>query len=139
MIQEQIRQLKTGPADLRRFGLMVGAVLGLLGVWLLWRHKPLAPYFIGAGGILVLLGAVAPRSLKHIYIPWMTLAFVLGAIVSTVVLTLFFYLAVTPLGLLARCFGRDFLDRKWDAQARTYWRRRARNAPRPPADYERQF
>jgi hypothetical protein len=118
---------------------MVGAVLALLGGWLLWRHKPLAPYPVGAGMILTFLGAVAPRSLKHIYIPWMTLAFVLGAIVSTVVLTLFFYLAVTPLGLLARCLGRDFLDRKWDAQASTYWRRRERSTPRPPADYERQF
>jgi hypothetical protein len=60
-------------------------------------------------------------------------------IVSTVLLTVFFYLVVTPIGLAARCVGKDFLERRWDAKATTYWRARDHSEPRPPAEYEQQF
>ena len=126
MIREQLQQLKTGPRDLRRFGLMVGSVLALLGAVLLWRHQAAGPWLLVGGLTLVGVGAAAPRILKPIYIGWMALAFVLGAVVSTVLLTVIFYLAVTPIGLLARCFGKDFLNRKWEPRAATYW------VPRPP-------
>src|SRR5438445_6838175 len=113
MIREEIKQLKTGPRDLRKFGLTVGGVLSLLGLWFLYRHKAHSPYFLYPGLLLLLLGLAVPRTLKEIYIGWMALAFVLGLIVSTVLLTGFFYLVVTPIGLAARCFGKDFVERRW--------------------------
>jgi len=38
----------------------------------------------------------------------MSLAIVLGFVVSGVVLILFFLLVITPIGLAARCLGNDF-------------------------------
>lgn len=38
----------------------------------------------------------------------------------TVLLFLFYFLVVTPAGLIAR-IGRDPLSRDWDAAASTYW------------------
>lgn len=139
MIREEIKQLKTGPRDLRKFGLMVGGVLSLLGLWFLYRHKGHYPYFLYSGLLLAGLGLAAPGSLKQVYVGWMALAMLLGLIVSTTLLTVFFYLVVTPIGLAARCFGNDFLERRWDARATTYWLARDRSKPRQPADYERQF
>src|SRR5438876_8420236 len=124
MLIEEIKQLKTGPRELRKFGLMVGSVFFLLGLWFWHRHKAHYPYFIWPGLVLLVLGLTAPRSLKHVYIAWMAVGLFLGLIVSTVLLTLFFYLVVTPIGLAARCFGKDFLERKWDAKGPSYWRRR---------------
>ena len=54
----------------------------------------------------MLLGAVWPRALKWVYIAWMTLALVLGLVVSTVLLTVFYYAVVTPIGLLAPLSAR---------------------------------
>ena len=139
MIIEEIKQLKTGPRDLRKFGLTVGGVLGLLGLWFLYRHKAHYPYFLYPGLLLLVLGLAVPKSLKHLYIVWMTLAFVMGMIVSTVLLTLFFYVVVTPIGLAARCFGKDFLGLKLDAKASSYWLARDQSKPRQAADYEQQF
>jgi hypothetical protein len=139
VIGEEIKQLKTGPRDLRKFGLSVGGVLCLLGVWFLYRHKAHFPYFLYPGLLLVVLGAALPRSLKEVYIVWMAVAFVLGLIVSTVLLTLFFYAVVTPIGLAARCSGKDFLARKWDGQAPSYWLVRDHSKPKAAVDYERQF
>jgi hypothetical protein len=139
MIREEIKSLKTGARDLRKFGLTVGGVFALLGCWFWWRGKTLFPYFLFPGVLLILFGALVPRVLKLIYIGWMSLAFVLGFAVSTTLLTLFFYLIVTPIGLIARLVGRDFLNRKFDRHTATYWIRRDRSSSAQTRNYEQQF
>jgi len=137
-IRDDIKQLKTDDCDLRKFGLMVGGVFAVLGLLFLWRHKAHYPYFLWPGAGLVLFGVLWPRTLKWIYIGWMSVAFVLGFVMAHVILTLFFFLLITPLGLVARWFGQDFLSLKLDRSARSYWIPRERKS-RSPADYERQF
>ena len=92
MIREEIKSLRTGERELRKFGLTVGGVFALLGCWFWWRGKTHFPCFLVPGGLLMLLGALVPRALKFIYIGWMSLAFILGIAVSTALLTLFFYM-----------------------------------------------
>jgi hypothetical protein len=137
-IREDIRQLKTDTRDLRRFGLMVGGVFALIGGLLLWRHKVSAPYFLWPGVVLMVLGVLLPRALKWVYMAWMSLAFVLGFIMAHVILGLLFYLVITPVGLLARLCGQDFLRLKLDRSAKSYWLPRPQK-PRSATDYERQF
>jgi hypothetical protein len=137
-IREDIKQLKTGDRDLRKFGLMVGGVFALLGLLFLWRHKGHWPYFLWPGVVLVILGVCLPRALKYVYLAWMGVAVVLGFIMARVILTLFFFLVITPIGLAARLTGKDFLSLKLDANASSYWIPRERKT-RAPADYERQF
>lgn len=120
-ILKEIQELKTGPRDLRRFGLMVGGVFLALGIFFFLRHKPSYPFLFWPGAALIFLGAVAPRSLKYVYIGWMSVAFALGFVMARVLLTVGFLFLVTPIGLIARLFGKDFLNRKWRRQATTYW------------------
>ena len=139
MILKDIKELKTTHRDLRKFGLLVGAVFTVLG--LIWwaRGKPHFPWFLAPGLVLLAFGLAWPRALKYVYIAWMSLAIVLGFVVSTVLLTFFFFLVITPIGLLARLVGKDFLGLKLDRQAPTYWLHRQPKTPKTPADYERQF
>src|SRR4051794_28465271 len=109
MIRDEIQQLKTGPRDLRKFGLLVGGVFGLVAAWWWWRGKPYASYALIPAVPLLLLGLVWPRGLKWPYLAWMSMALVLGMVVSTILLTIFYYVVVTPVGLLARLVGKDFL------------------------------
>lgn len=138
VIREELKHLKTEPRDLRKFGLLVGGVFLLLGLWFVFRDKPWHAWFWVPGAFLIALGAVVPRALKHVYLGWMSLALVLGLIVSTLLLTLFYYLVVTPIGLAARLFGKDFLERKF-SRAPSYWLARAASGPKQPAEYEQQF
>ena len=137
-IRADLEKLKTGAGDLRKFGLTVGGAFILLGVLLLLRHRSSYPVFCATGVLLVAFGVIWPRALKYIYIAWMALAFTLGFIMSNVILTLFFFLVVTPIGLLARLFQKDFLARKWDKQAASYWIPYSRKVKTADA-YERQF
>jgi len=139
MIREELRQLKTGQRELRRFGLLVGGIFAALGLLLLLRGKAHFPYYLAPGAVLVALGAALPRALKHVYLAWMSLAIALGFIVSNLLLTLFFLLVITPIGLVARLCGKDFLSLKLNPQAHSYWIARPHKAPKPPAEYEQQF
>lgn len=137
-IHGDLGKLKTGDRDLRKFGLTVGGVFVLLGVLLLLRHRSSYPFFLGGGAGLTAFGVIWPRALKYVYIAWMALAFTLGFVMSNVILVLFFFLVVTPIGLLARLFQKDFLARKWDKQAASYWIQHTREM-RTAESYERQF
>lgn len=138
MLLQDLKELKTGKRELKNFGLLVGGVFLALGLIVLARHKPWYLWLIAPGALLMLGGLAAPKLLKPVYIVWMSLALVLGFVVSNVLLTLFFFFVITPVGLIARLAGRDFLRLKLDPAAKSYW------IPRPKRDpsrerYERQF
>jgi len=137
-IKDDIKQLKTSNRDLRKFGLMVGGVFVALGLLFLWRHPNRTPYFAWPGGVLMVIGVVLPRALKWVYITWMSLAFVLGFVMAHIILTLFFFLIITPVGLVARLFGQDFLRLKLDRAATSYWIPREKKV-KSPEEYGRQF
>ena len=139
MIQNDLEELSTTTRDLRKFGLLVGGVFLLLGGWALFRHKPAWPYLVTPGVLLVVPALALPRALKPVYLAWMALAFTLGVIVSTVILTVFYFIVITPLGVAGRLFGKDFLSEKLDPRARSYWLPRDRSTVRQPADYEKQY
>ena len=138
MFLKDIKELKTGTRELRNFGLLVGGVFAVLGLLFLVRGKPVYPWLLTPGLILAILGAIAPRTLKYIYLAWMGLALVLGFVVSHVILTVFFFLVITPIGLIARLAGKDFLRLKLNRQAKSYWIPREHRR-KSPEDYERQF
>lgn len=140
MLREDIKGLqKATPRDLRKFGLVVGGVFLGLGLLFLLRHKSWWPWFVWPGAPLVVLGAILPRSLKWVYVAWMTLAMLMGAVVSTVLLVLLFFLVVTPIGLVARLTGKDFLSLKLQPAAASYWILRDTSKPKQKHEHEQQF
>jgi hypothetical protein len=121
MVSETIKNTKSAGAELRRFGITVGIVLGLWGGLFLWRGRDCFSYFFILSAAFLLLGLVVPVVLKPIHKVWMTLAMLLGLLMTRVVLSLLFYLVVTPIGLLARLFGKDFLNLNFNKNADSFW------------------
>ena len=139
MAWQELRELKTGARELRKFGLVVGGVFAALGLVMAARGKGHFPWFLAPGLGLLALGAALPKALKPVYIAWMGLALALGWVVSHLVLTLFFFLVITPVGRAASLLGKDFLRVKLDRQAPTYWLARERPKTKAPSDYEKQY
>src|ERR1041385_3607049 len=138
MIREDIKQLKTGARELRKFGWLVGGVFAAIGLLMWIRPKPHVPYFLAPAVVLIVLGSIVPKLLKPVYIAWMSLAIVLGFVMSHVILTVFFFLVITPIGLAGRLFGKDFLGLAMRRDAASYWIR-CEQKSKAPAEYERQF
>ena len=57
---------------------------------------------------------------------------------TRVILTVLFCLVVTPTGILARMFGKHFLDIKFDRNVDSYWIAR-KSAAVERKSYENQF
>jgi hypothetical protein len=134
---------KTGGAEkqrreLRKFGLTLGAAFAILGVLLLWRGRGYYIGFLIAAAAFLASGVLMPNALRPVRRIWMAAAEAMGWFMTRVILTILFFVAVTPVGLLGRLFGQRFLDRGTDDSASTYWIER-KSPARPGEDYERQF
>jgi hypothetical protein len=138
MIKDEIKNIKQTPKDLRKFGITVGIVLLIFGSLLLWKHKPSQFYFLSIGAFLVLAGLLLPTILRPLNKAWMTLAVLLGWLMTRIILSLLFYLVITPISLIARISGKHFLDLKIDKSRTSYWENR-KKVHFVPSDYERQF
>lgn len=117
-----------GMVAARRFGLAVGTALpvlfGLGLPWLFGTAWPLWPWPVGAA--LIGLGLFAPRPLMPLERIWMGVAHVLGRVNSIILLTLVYYLVITPTALVMRWRGRDYLQLRGDPNRLTY------RLPSPP-------
>jgi len=138
MLKEEFKHINETKKDLRKFGITVGGVLLAIGVLLFYFEKPSAIYFAVIGGLLILFGALFPQFLKPLNKIWMGLAIILGFIMSRVILTILFYLVLTPIAILAKIVGKKFMILKYDKSANTYWEKRT-NINKKQIDYDRQF
>ena len=124
--------------ELRKFGLSVGTAFVVLGLASAWRGHVWAPRVLWVlAALLVVPGAVAPALLGPVQRGWMRFAAGLGHVNSRIILGAFFYLFLTPLGMLLRLF-RDPLKLRFDNQETSNWIRRPQQ-PVDPNRYRQQF
>ncbi|MFO8070338.1 MAG: SxtJ family membrane protein [Polyangia bacterium] len=138
MLKGALKNISSTRKDLRGFGLVIGVALEAIGAFLWWKEWPHWWTLVAAGGLTSLLALVLPAALKPLQIPWMLLALALGFVVSRILLSVLFYLVLTPMGLIGRLLGKRFLDERIDRRAESYWRVRDAEGDRRER-LERQF
>ena len=106
---------------LRSFGFVMAGAFAVIAILLFWKQRAAAPWMAGGVALFGGLGLIAPVILKPIYIVWMTFAHYLSFVMTYVILTVFFYIVLTPVGLLMRVFGKDLLAKKFPGGKETYW------------------
>ena len=135
---EEIKNIKSEKSDMRKFGIAIGVILLVIAGFLFWKEKEPYQTFLTVGTILFVLGILVPAILKPIYWIWMIFATILGWIMTRVILSLLFYIIITPIGLIPRFFGKQFLELKWDKSKESYWNYRTIKHLKME-DYEKQF
>jgi hypothetical protein len=135
---EEIKNIKSEKSDLRKFGVTIGLFLIVISGLLFWRGRDSFEILLVSGLALCVLGLIIPLVLKPIYWIWMVIAVILGWIMTRVILSLLFYVVITPISLFSRLSGNEFLDLKWDKSKSTYWNYR-NTKQRNNEDYEKQF
>ncbi len=138
MIIEDIKNIKSEKKDLRKFGYVVGGALALFGAFFLWRGKDFYVYFFIVAAALLVLAVILPSILKPLQKVWMSLAIVIGWFVSRILLSVLFYVILTPLGLISRIVGKHFLELKPDSSMKSYWLKRDTSEVKL-SDYEKQY
>tara|TARA_Y100000590_G_scaffold465270_1_gene637088 strand:+ start:1177 stop:1587 length:411 start_codon:yes stop_codon:yes gene_type:complete len=134
---EEIKNIKTSNKDIRSFGITIGIILFIISAILFYYDKSSYQIIAYIGGGFIALGTIIPILLKPIYILWMTFAVILGWVMTRVILSIVFYFIMTPIGLLTRLLGEDFLALK-KSNSGSYWNKRDQSVELNQ-DYEKQF
>lgn len=123
--------------ELRRFGLLVGSVFAVIGLWpLVFRSESPRLWAMILGSLLIVLGTMAPQSLKRVHQGWMQVGHVLGSINTKIILGIIYYGLFTPMGLVMRLMDKDSMHRALAKEATTY---RVVRVPRPRQHMRNQF
>lgn len=122
----------------RRFGFFFSAVFALAAAYFLYKdNATLLRVFGGLFGATLLTTLIKPGLLLPFNKLWMGIGYVIGRIVSPIVLGVIFFILMTPMGLVQRLFGRDELRLKPQDHA-SHWKVREPAGPEP-ASFKQQF
>ena len=135
---EELKNIKSEKSDLRKFGVTIGVILLIIAGFLFWSGKESLQILFTLGAVLLILGFTIPVILKPIYWIWMIFATILGWFMTRLILSLLFYVVITPIGLISRLFGKQFIELKWNKRNSTYWNYRS-GGVFEKEKYEKQF
>jgi ABC-type dipeptide/oligopeptide/nickel transport system permease component len=117
-------RLEEQPGAWRKFTLTTALAVEVIGVLLWWRQllpgRVLAGLLVGVA-LVTLLASVKPRWFRRFYRVGMTASFHVGQFMGQVMLTVLFFLVLTPLGWSLRLAGKDLLRLQRPKAAGSYW------------------
>ncbi len=111
----------TDTKQIRTFGLIALLFFGFLCALGIWFEKPLPTYLFGTLSALGLGFILFPHQLRPVFVAWLRIAHFLSRVVTALILTLAYYLVITPAALIKRIFGGTPLPIKPDKNASSYW------------------
>jgi len=122
---------------LRDFGI-IALIASIALSFFLYFFKHLAVHWIfiiiGAGLFIFLSSLISSKLTRLIYLGLTFLTFPIGYVLSYLVMGMFYFLIITPVGLIFKLAGKDPLYRKFDYSAKSYWLKR-----QPPDKLDRYF
>ena len=125
------------PKQLRSFGLIVGIIFALVGLWpVAADNRDLRWWALAVAATFIVAALLAPSSLASVHRAWMFIGHVLGLINTRIILALGFYGILMPIGLSMRLMGKDPMRRKKISEMKTY---RVERASRPGSHMRQQF
>ena len=100
--------LRSTPEQAKDTGMAMVLICLLLGYWGKF------PKFLPVSLVLLILTMAWPNAFRPLAVLWFGLSHLLGSVMSRVILTVIFFLVVTPIGLIRRMMGADALQlKKW--------------------------
>ena len=107
---------------LRDFGLLMAGVLavlfGLLLPWLFGFKYPVWPWI--AGAVFLVWALAAPGSLRLVYRGWMRFGLLISKVMTPLIISIIFFLIISPMALIIRLLGRDTMSRRLLETAQSY-------------------
>ena len=104
----------------KKFGIALGIILSIIATVLLIQKKSLFINFYGAGLFFIVAALVVPIVVKPVFILFLYIAHVLGWVMTRVILSILFYLVITPIGHILKLFGKKFLETTEEEGVKSY-------------------
>ena len=105
----------------RSFGILFFLVFLILGLWPLKNNENLNSFFVLISVIFLLLGLFNSKLLTPLNKIWIKFGELLGAIIAPIIMSLVFFIILTPISLIVRISGKDLLRLKLIKNEKSYW------------------
>ncbi|MDC0426505.1 SxtJ family membrane protein [Pelagibacteraceae bacterium] len=104
----------------KSFGYLFFLIFLGLALWAFIKNQNVNYWFIGIGILFLLLTLTKSKLLNPLNNIWNKFGKLLGRIVAPIIISMIFFLIVTPIGLILKMFHKDLLNLKFNNN-KTYW------------------
>ena len=104
----------------KSFGIIFFIFFLIISFWPLLNDEEIRVWALIVSLIFLILAILKPYLLTPLNRIWIRFGFVLGGIVSPIIMGIIFFTIVTPTGFLMRIFSKDYLNLKKNSN-KTYW------------------
>ena len=111
----------------RSFGLVFFVVFFIFAFWSFrgeFNQIKIIPFFISI--FFLILGIKNSNLLTPLNKLWLKLGNIIGFVVAPIVMGIVYFIVITPIGLVMRLFGKDFLMKKY-SNKKSYWIQREKD------------
>lgn len=104
----------------KSFGYLFFLIFLGLALWVFVKNQNINYWFIGIGTFFLLLTLIKSKLLNLLNDIWIKFGELLGRIIAPIIMSIIFFLIVTPIGLILKMFHKDLLNLKFNKN-KTYW------------------
>ena len=107
----------------RNFGIVFFVVFLLISIWPIIDGHSLRIWSLIISFTFLFLGLLNSKILSPLNLLWIKFGEILGKMIAPLVLSIVYFIVITPIGLLLRIFGKDLLGIKF-LKKKSYWIKR---------------
>ena len=108
----------------RSFGILFFVFFLILGIWPLKNGENFNQYFIFISLIFLLLGLINSKLLNPLNKIWIKFGEILGIFIAPIIMSIVYFIILTPVSFIVRIFGKDLLGLKFLKERDSYWIKR---------------
>ena len=135
-IKRRWNHIEAEPKTVQKFGFILSGILFVLGFLAFFRGHHQFWFEWPLGTLIFYLSFSGSKIVTYIYRAAMLATEPISWVLLRLSLGIFYYLILSPVGLIMRSSGKDMLDERIDRQAPSYWKK---HVAKPREQYERLF
>ncbi len=104
----------------KSFGYLFFGIFLALAVWVYVKNQNLNYWLIGTSTVFLVLTLIKSKLLDVLNDLWIKFGELLGKIIAPIIMSIVFFLIVTPIGLILKIVKKDLLKLKFNND-KSYW------------------
>lgn len=113
--------------ELKKFGIVLSIFLTIFISIFIYKID-ISYYWLIVSFLIFTLSLSIPQTLLPTFYIFQAIGNILGYINSKIILTILFFLVLTPVSLMLRLFSVKFFDTKFDRNMQSYWNKKENTA-----------
>ena len=111
----------------KKFGILFFVVFLIIGFWPLLSFEKIRIWSLFIALFFLLASIFKPSILEPLNKLWIKLGELLGRFIAPIIMSLIFFVILTPISILIKIFQKDILKLKLSKKDDSYWSKRQKN------------